>query len=156
MKFFTAILLIFAAAQVQADTEPATLVITEVAVETPLPTGLESAAFDPATGNELITLMFTDPKVKPLMDTVYEQNKELIADAIDIGGAFYQQGSATINCNEPMILFFREDDRYCKFEANKSFGWYADIQLGIKVSGYVLKTAIPNTVNSTEGYYFIN
>jgi len=157
MKFLTVLILFAVTSQsyAQGASEPK-IVVTGVNVATPLPTGLESIPTPAPSGADLIGSIFTDSKVKPILDVVYEQNKETIAKNIAIGDFFYNQGTARIDCNQGLVAFLSENKNYCAFTAVKSFGWYADLELSITVSGFLLKTEIPKSAQGREGFYFIN
>lgn len=155
MKFALSIIFIITAFQLTAQAADESIVVTEVTVETPLPTGLESAPARKPEGKALIAKIFSNKKSKYIIDAVYKKNQAIIDRNTKLDGAFYQQGSARIDCNKSLVRFFQEDDRYCEFVASKSFGWYADIELGIKVKGYVLKTEIPASAQNHDGFYFV-
>ena len=119
------------------------LIILEVNIKTPLPTGLESNIAPVPNKKLFVKSVFDHANVKPLLDATVELHKEKIEKNKKLGEAFYFEGGEVVNCSEPAIVNMQEDSDYCEFYVEKSFGWYADIDLAFQVIGYVLKTSIP-------------
>ena len=123
------------------------LKVINVSIETPFPTGLESNAMA-APEENFAEMIFNRPEVKPLLDKTLEMYKDTVEGNQKIGGSFYREGESLINCDEKVLIIGQQTD-LCTFEVVKSFGWYADIELGFKVTGTLEEADIP------KGTYYI-
>lgn len=141
MKF--ALLLVTALFSFSASAAKDALIITEVSVQTPLPTGLESMEAPAPNPERLPELVFNHPGVKPLLDAVYKLHKNKIDRNVAAGDMFHRRGWAQVDCRQQPSIYLRKDADYCAIEVTMSFGWYADLDLAFVVRGFVLKSEVP-------------
>ena len=121
--------------------------ITELTFETPLPTGLESTGASPIDGSPLFKHIATADKNTHMLLSV-----AVIGNAKKVDNIFKSGGRVAVNCSDRPAPFGDVDTSRWGFTATADFGWYADIDFGVKIKGYIKEQALKNyTSTFTNG-----
>ena len=121
------------AAEVKLDERD--LIVHTVKIVTPQPTGLESAV-GRDRANELFTAIRKHKNVKPFI----EATETLYKDKMKEAAKYLSNASVEFDCKNHPAPYGTENKDFCKITVKKSYGWYADLDLILEVTGWIHKS----------------